>query len=71
MEKPDPYHPSLLHVVTINGIQVFLSSTTCLPSYPMGEGIWLTLPHTQCTCLTQSANDPQDPYSIPCTLAMD
>ena len=64
MEKPDPYHPSLLHFVTIKGFQVLLSSITCLPSYPtQGEGICLTLPPTQYACLIQSANDPQDPQS--------
>ena len=33
---------------------------------PQGEGTCLTLPHTQYTCLIQSANDPQDPYPTPC-----
>ena len=37
MEKPDPYRPSLPHVVTINGFQVLLSSTNHLPSYPTGR----------------------------------
>ena len=36
-EKPDPYHPSLPYVVTINGFSVLLSSITCLPSYPIGR----------------------------------
>ena len=32
-------------LLTINGFQVFLSSITCLPSYPtQGKGICLTLP---------------------------
>ena len=35
--KTRPYHPSLPHVVTINGFQVLLSSITCLPSYPIGR----------------------------------
>ena len=35
MEKPDPYHPSFPHVVTINKFQVLLSIITCLPSYPI------------------------------------
>ena len=44
MEKLDPYHHSLPHVVTINGFQVLLSNITCLSSYPTkGEGICLTL----------------------------
>ena len=43
-EKPDPYCPSLLYVVTINGFQVLLSSISCLPLNPWGEGICLTLP---------------------------
>ena len=64
MEKPDPYHPSLPHFVTIKGFQVLLSSITCLPSYPtQGEGICLTLPPTQYTFLIQSAKDLQDPQS--------
>ena len=70
MEKPDPYRPSFPHVVTINRFQVLLSSITCLPSYSTGEGICLTLPSTQCTCLIQSANDPQDPYPTPCSLGI-
>ena len=38
MEKPDPYHPSLPHVVTISGFQVLLISITYLPSYlPIGR----------------------------------
>ena len=35
LRKPDPYHPSLPHVVTINGFQVLLNSVTCLSSYPI------------------------------------
>ena len=35
MEKTDPFHLSLPHVVIINGFQVLLSSITCLSSYPM------------------------------------
>ena len=35
--KPDPYHPSLPHVVTINRFQVLLSNINCLPSYPIGR----------------------------------
>ena len=67
-ENPDPYHPSLPQVVTINGFQVLLSSITCLPFYPIGRRYLLTLPPTQYTCLIQSANDPQDPYPTPCIL---
>ena len=37
MEKPDSYHPSLPHVVTVNGFQVLLRSIACLPSYPRGK----------------------------------
>ena len=37
MEKPDPYHLSLPHVVTINRFQVLLSSITCLLSYPISQ----------------------------------
>ena len=37
MEKPDPYCPSLPHVVTINGFQILLSSIACLPSYSTGR----------------------------------
>ena len=37
MEKPDPYRPSLPHVVIINGFQVLQSSIICLPSYPIGR----------------------------------
>ena len=68
IEKTDPYHPSLIHVVTINGFQVLLSSITCLPSYPIGKR---HLPYssspTQYMCLIQSANDPQDLYPTPYT----
>ena len=35
--KPDPYHLSFPHVVTVNGFQVLLNSITCLPSYPIGR----------------------------------
>ena len=41
--KTRPYHPSLPHVVTINGFQVLLSSITCLPSYFKKIFICLTL----------------------------
>ena len=37
MEKPDPYRPSLPHVVIINGFQVLQSSIICLPYYPIGR----------------------------------
>ena len=37
LRKPDPYHLSLPHVVTINGFQVLLTNVTCLPSYPIGR----------------------------------
>ena len=69
MEKPDPYHPSLPHVVSTNGFQVLLSSITCLPSY-LREGICFTLPSIQYMCFIQSANDPQDPYPTLCTLGI-
>ena len=69
MEKIDPYHPSLSHVIkTINGFLVLLRSITCLPSYPIGRRYLPYSPPTQYTCLIQSANDPQDPYLTPCTL---
>ena len=65
IEKTDPYHPSLIHVVTINGFQVLLSSITCLSSYPIGRRYlpYSSSPPTQYMCLIQSANDPQDPQS--------
>ena len=60
MEKPDPYRPSLPHVVTINGFQVLLSNITYLPSYPIGRRyLCPTVPPP--SCRIQSANDPQDP----------
>ena len=60
--KTDPYCPSLSHVVTINGFQVLLSSTSRLPSYPTGGRFSLTLPpprtpaslNQQTTCRTPS-----------------
>ena len=58
MEKPDPYCPSLPHVVTINRFQVLLSSITCLPSYPIGRRYLPYSSPTQYMCLIQSANDP-------------
>ena len=72
MEKPDPYHPSLPHVVTINGFQVLLNSMTCLPSYPIGRRYlpYSPRPPTQYMCLIQSANDMQDLYPTPCTLGI-
>ena len=36
-KKPDPYCPSLPHVITVKGFQVLLSSIACLPSYPKGR----------------------------------
>ena len=65
-KKPDPYGPSLPHVVTINGFQVLLSSITCLPQYPIGgeKAFALLFPPTQYTCLIQSAHDPQDPNPL-------
>ena len=46
MEKPDPYRPSLPHVVTINGFQVLLSSTTSLPPTHHREKVFaLLFPH--------------------------
>ena len=60
MEKPDPYHPSLPHVVTVSGFQILLTTITCLPSYPIGRRyICLTLLSTRYMCFIQSANDPQ------------
>ena len=45
-EKPDPYRPSLPHVVIINRFQLLLSGMTCLPSYPtQGEVFALLFPH--------------------------
>ena len=61
MEKPDPYHPSLPHVVTINGFQVLLSSITCLPSYR--EKVFALLFPTQYICIIQSSNCPEKPLS--------
>ena len=61
MEKPEPYGPSLPHIVAINGFQGLLSSITSVPSYPpQGEGICLALPppgirassYQQMTCKT-------------------
>ena len=60
MDKPDPYHPSLPHVVTVSGFQILLTTITCLPSYPIGRRyICLTLLSTRYMCFIQSANDPQ------------
>ena len=67
-EKPDPYHPSLPYVVTINGFQVLLRSITCLPSYPTGRRYLPYSSPTECMCLIQSENDWQDPHPTPCTL---
>ena len=36
-KKPDPYRPSLPHVVTKSGFQALLSSITCLLSCPTGR----------------------------------
>ena len=63
-QKSDPYHPSLPYVVIINGCQVFLSSITCLPSYPIRRKC---LPYSfpiQGMCFIQSANDVQDPIPL-------
>ena len=60
-EKTDPYHPSLPHVVTINGFQVLLSSITCLPSYR--EKVFALLFPTQYICLIQSSKCPEKPLS--------
>ena len=38
-----PHHPSLPHVVTINGSQVLLSSITCLPPLPHREKVFALL----------------------------
>ena len=72
MEKPDPYHPSLPHVVTINGFQVLRNSITCLPSYPIGRRYLPYSPRlpTLYMCLIQSANDMQDLYPTPCILGI-
>ena len=66
--RPCPSFPP--HVVTINRFQVLLSSITCLPSYPIGRRYLPYSSHTQYTCLTQSANDPQATYPTPCTLGI-
>ena len=47
--------------VTVNGFQVLRSSISCLLSYPTGRRYLPYSSPTQYTCLTQSANDPQDP----------
>ena len=60
-KRPDPSCPSLRPVVTVNGFQVLLSSISCLPSYPTGKRYLPYSSPTQYMCLTQSANDPQDP----------
>ena len=44
-EKPDPYHPSLPHAVTIKRFQVLLSSITCLLSYNTGRRYLPSSPH--------------------------
>lgn len=68
--KTDPYHPSLFCIVTINGIQVILSSITCRFSYPIGRRYlpFSSLP-TQYMCLIQSEMT-LDPYLTPCTLGI-
>ena len=60
-EETDPYHPSLPHVVTINRLQVLLSSITCLPSYR--EKVFALLFPAQYICLIQSSKCPEKPLS--------
>ena len=40
------------------------------PLLPYREKVFAFSSSTQYTCLIQSANDPQDPYPTPCTLAI-
>ena len=70
MKKQDSQHCSLPHVVTVDGFQVLLSSINSLSSYPISRNCFSYSSPTQYRCLIHSANDPQDPYPIPCTLAM-
>ena len=57
MEKPDPYHPSLPHIVTINRFLVLLS-----PLLPhTGRGYLPYSSPTQYMLIIQPANDLQDP----------
>ena len=70
MKKQDPQHLSLPHVVTVDGFLVLLSSINGLPSYPIRRNCLSYSSPTQYMCLIHSANDPQDPYPTPCTLAM-
>ena len=70
MKKQDPQQLSLPHVVTVGGFQVLLSSINGLPSYPISRKCFSYSSPTQYMCLIHSANDPQDPYHTPCTLAM-
>ena len=63
-EKPDPYHLSLPHAVTINGFQVLLSSITCRPATPQGRGICLTRPPPS----IQASSHPLMPRKTPIPL---
>ena len=60
--KTDTYRPSLPHVVTI------MEQCNLSPLLPQREKVFALLSHTQCTCLIQLANDPQDPHPTACTL---
>ena len=70
MKKQDSQHCSLPHVVTVDGFQVLLSSINGLPSFPIRRKYFSYSSPTQYRCRINSANDPQDPYPTPCTLAM-
>ena len=70
MKKQDSQHCSLPHVVTVDGFQVLLSSINGLPSFPVRRKYFSYSSPTQYRCRINSANDPQDPYPTPCTLAM-
>ena len=52
-KKPDPYRPSLPHVVTKSGFQVLLSSITCLLSRPTGRRY---LPYSSPPSIPASSN---------------
>ena len=70
MKKQDPQHLSLPHVVTVDGFLVLLSSINGLPSFPIRRKYFSFSSPTQYRCLIHSANDLQDPYPTPCTLAV-
>ena len=64
-ERPDPYHPSLLHVVTINGIVKPVSPLT-----PEGEGTLPTLPSSSICASSNQQMTCKTPYPTPCTLGI-